>query len=260
MDSRWVYLALGCVIGGAAGVWWSPRAKEVGVVSATTPHVTETDAVPPAREVRPPEANAEPGRHSASDPLFAVRQLTMLKKGGMAYNSVQILEGSEPLSLSPAFRQMFAVTPTEEDRLLQAVATARAGVHQLEAALAQAGPGTGEDEGAWVVKVPAFPAEAARLHDTLMDQFMQTLGSERAMLLNELYGQQLEALGDQFGGRERRVVIRRGAVLDDGRVIYEWQDHFQMIDSKGYSGSSGIGRDSVVRSLKHLAPYLPPNL
>ena len=257
MASRWLYMIVGSVLGGLVGAWWSPRSRTIERTEAVHLPAALVDIAPATWESE--ASSTTPRADETADPLFPLRQLTRLREQGWAQPMVRILDWGDPPRLSPAFRQLYGITPQEEERLLKAVAQAKNAVHQMETALVRAGPGTGEEEGAWVLTIPAFPQEAAHVHDSFVQEFMQTLGPERAVLVNALHGQELESIGDHFGGRERRVVVRRTGEIVGGRQRYEWKDHFHTTDFQGQAAGSGFGRESVLQSLKHLAPHLPPD-
>lgn len=107
-------------------------------------------------------------------------------------------------TLTKAFGELFALTPTEQTTLQQAVERARDRLTELERANAIV---THDAKGNVTIAVSSFAGEGGRVYDDLMKTFADTLGRERNAAFQALGAAQVERALGHFGAGERTLVF-----------------------------------------------------
>jgi hypothetical protein len=238
-----MWMLVAGTVGFAVGAAWSPRSVERGEVEAVVIPAGSVERVPDEVALlarAPAPATSAPPAGLPASPLEQLRQVAQLKEQGLvaAVSVPMFLQiPGQPPRLTEQFKRYFGLNREEVDRLEAAMVRASAEARAMELRYAQPGqPGEGEEEGAWVVTIPAFPEEGGRAFDALYGEFAMVLGSERLGLFEKLMPQQLDQLGGHFGARERRIVIRPS---EKRAGYYEYKDYFEINQGRGWhSGES----------------------
>ena len=186
-----------------------------------------------------------------------LKKLVRLEKTNGIWFNLQALvrpKNHRGYQISPAFVQLFELTPTEEATLNQALDDAGKQQYALELAHATSRL---EDNGQKVViDVPAFPQDGGKIYDQLHQTFATTLGPDRQPLFDDFADQQVENSLDNFGAEERTITILR-KTSPNGSVTYSTQ--YAETGANGTATGNGtfFDRAGLVQYFPVAAPVLP---
>jgi hypothetical protein len=157
--------------------------------------------------------------------------------------------------LTPAFVELFALTPSEEVALQQSLDRARDRLGDLERENATVAQNT---DGAVVLSVKPFPEEGGAAYDELVKSFAETLGPERNVAFLTLGVQQVERAFSQFGAAQRTITISAD-VAPNGNIGYRVAEVQKLAAGHNSSTSHFRNFQEAAKYLGTLERLLPPD-
>jgi hypothetical protein len=189
--------------------------------------------------------------------LELLQALEKLKKADLIWINFDTLVRNRSrfgCQLSPAFVQLFELTPIEEAALNQALDDASRQQYALELAHSTS---HSEDNGQKIVlDIPPFPQDGGKIYDQLHQTFETILGADRQALFDDFADQQVENSLDNFGAEERTITILRKTSAN-GSVTYFAQESQTRADGSGTGNSTFGDKAGLVQVFPVAAPFLP---
>jgi hypothetical protein len=153
--------------------------------------------------------------------LERLRVLTELQKNQLVSSEIAAFTTSEA-KLTPAFADLFALTPTEQEALQRSIDTARDRLAELERENSTVSRTANGDV---MIEVKPFPAAGGAVYDAVMKTFAETLNPERFSAFATLGAEQVEKALGRFGLPERKLVFSRKAG-GSGDVSYTLRENY----------------------------------
>lgn len=159
--------------------------------------------------------------------------------------------------LTPGFVGLFALTPTEQDKMLVAIRRAREKLATLELANGRI---TRDANGEITLSVQPFPIEGGKVLDETMKAFAAILGPERNDAFRRMHAKRFEEAFGSFGVDRRTYVFGHDQSASDRPFTFRYMtvtggDRDGVTDRRG--GSSFGSFDEMAASLGPIVNFLP---
>jgi RNA polymerase sigma factor (sigma-70 family) len=189
--------------------------------------------------------------NASVNPLEPLRVLTNLQQRKLAKSEVDFINSDA--RFTPAFAELFALTPMEQEVLQRSVDTARDRLAELERANATVSRATNGDV---LVAVKAFPEAGGDVYDRMLQTFAETLGPERNNAFFTLGLEELEKTLGRFGTPQRTIKFSRTDATD-GSVRYAMQEHLKLPKENGNYTSDFASFAELTRQAGAIVKLLP---
>lgn len=183
--------------------------------------------------------------------LDRLRILTDLQRRKLAKSEMDFVDSGT--QLTPAFSELFAVTPAEQEALQRSLDTSRETLGELERANATVSP---QPNGDVIVTVKAFPEAGGQLYDALLRTFAETLGPERYSAFLALGIEQVEKSLGRFGAPQRTITFSR-MTTDDNSVHYSMREVSRLPKENGNYSSDFKNFDDLAQQAGSIVKLLP---
>jgi RNA polymerase sigma factor (sigma-70 family) len=194
-------------------------------------------------------AVSAPAESSASDRL---RVLVELQKRRLVNPAIGFVAPSG--TLTPAFVELFGLTPTEQKRLQQIVDDARERLAELERKNANT---SRMPNGDVVIHVNAFPETGGAVYDSLVNSFAETLGPDRHEAFLTLGVEQVEKALGRFGTPQRAITLSRQPSSPDGEPRYAISEQYKLPTETGNFTSDAIEFEQLKERVGTITRLLP---
>ncbi len=194
---------------------------------------------------------ATPGTEERRSALDRLRVLTDLQQRKLAKSEMDFVTGGK---LTPAFGELFATTPAEQETLQRELDVARDTLAELERANAIVSP---QPNGDVIVAVKAFPETGGQLYDALLKTFAETLGPERYNAFLALGVEQVEKSLGRFGAPQRTITFSR-TVAADNSVSYAMHESLKLPRENGNYTSDFKSFADLAQQAGPIVKLLPP--
>ena len=198
-------------------------------------------------------ANAPSQSNNPSSAVMARLQVIMdLKKRQLANPEIAEMIGSGA-RLTPAFVQLFALTPAEQDVLQRSIDTSREQIASLERENSTV---TRTSRGDVVITLKAFPETGGVVYDNMLKTFADTLGPERHNAFLALGAEQMEKALGRFGTPQRTLTFSQTRGSGDD-VHYALHETFRLPKENGNYSSDFKTFDELINQAGTIANLLP---
>ena len=188
--------------------------------------------------------------------LTAVDQLRVLadlSKRRLLTPMVRTFSYKEAGALSPAFAELFALTPPERAALQSAVDRARERMASLELENAAVERATNGDV---VITMRPFPQAGGAVYDEMIKAFAETLGPDRQSAFLSLAAKEVEKSLGWFGTAERALTFSQAAT-PSGETQFNVQAQHKLPTESGSQSSSFKTFDEMAAAVGTPARLLP---
>lgn len=188
--------------------------------------------------------------------LTAVDQLRVLadlSKRRLLTPMVRTFSYKEAGALSPAFAELFALTPPERAALQSAVDRARERMASLELENAAVERATNGDV---VITMRPFPQAGGAVYDEMIKAFAETLGPDRQSAFLTLAAKEVEKSLGWFGTAERALTFSQAAT-PSGETQFNVQAQHKLPTESGSQSSSFKTFDEMAAAVGTPARLLP---
>jgi hypothetical protein len=201
-----------------------------------------------------PPSNANIPKTSA-ERLAELRLMADLQRRGLMRGALTVIEVEG--KFQPSWAEIFALTPSEVDRLNRSIAVARQKIGDYEVANATVRT---DDKGNIVITVQPF-IEGAAIYDELVRTFSEVLGPDRYAAFAALGLKDLEDRLNLLGVGKRTLTLSHNRAAADPKRAYHLTDQIERPDGTRKLGSASDAQfDRVIGFLLGpLTKLVPPD-